>query len=90
MKPMLCPVCEGTGIYTKVVNHCSLSGCCGEEVDTQCHGCDGDGWVQVEECDCEPCKCPCHDHPVYPPYYFPTPNYVPYPNWAPPYTTITC
>ena len=41
MKAEICPVCDGSGIYTYETE--------GEEVDTQCHGCDGRGWVEVSE-----------------------------------------
>lgn len=33
MKAVLCPVCNGTGKYN----------------EAQCHGCDGRGWVEVQE-----------------------------------------
>jgi hypothetical protein len=49
MRVDICPICGGTGIYTKVVP-CE-EGCCKEEVDTQCHGCTGRGWIQI---DCKP------------------------------------
>lgn len=33
MKPMICPICNGTGKYW----------------DNTCHGCGGRGWVEVHE-----------------------------------------
>lgn len=33
----ICPVCGGTGEYTRE----------GDNVSSKCHGCDGDGWIQV-------------------------------------------
>jgi len=50
MRVEICPICGGTGIYTKVV--LCEERCCEEEVDTQCHGCTGRGWIQVDACDC--------------------------------------
>jgi len=38
MHSEICPVCSGTGKYN----------------GAQCHGCDGDGWVEVSNGDCNP------------------------------------
>ena len=46
MHSELCPVCHGTGKYN----------------GAQCHGCDGDGWVEV------------HNDPEYIPYDYGYPN----------------
>jgi len=39
MKPMLCPVCNGTGKYHDASIHHTWD----------CHGCGGKGWVEVHE-----------------------------------------
>jgi len=55
MKAVLCPVCNGTGKYKERDYHVQ-----------DCHGCEGFGWVEVEE------------YPYdYIPYYPPTIYYCP-------------
>jgi hypothetical protein len=43
VKPALCPVCGGTGEYQRVGTSSAGTG------KEKCHGCDGRGWVQVQE-----------------------------------------
>jgi len=64
MKAVLCPVCNGTGVYSK------------DRWD-MCHGCGGKGWVEVRE---EPITYIYYPSyvPEYPPYYTPDPNYYQY------------
>ena len=42
MKAVRCPICNGTGIYVK--DSKEYMGTWGT-----CHGCDGKGWVEVQE-----------------------------------------
>lgn len=54
-KAELCPVCEGERV---LVNHILVGHHYGipvyRTVEVECHGCDGDGWVEVASC-CEYC-----------------------------------
>lgn len=49
MKAVICPVCDGTGVCantpTKKGETTTIYSC------NICHGCDGKGWVEVQE-DC--------------------------------------
>ena len=47
MKAQLCPVCNGSGYYSKLPGPESNASC---SVGT-CHGCAGKGWVSVPECE---------------------------------------
>ncbi len=46
MKAELCPVCKGTGKYVRFPY---LAGTNAAEYEQVCHGCGGQGWVQVPE-----------------------------------------
>lgn len=56
-KAELCPVCKGSGIYTK-----AEIGTAKEHEKWSCHGCNGTGWVEVG-------YDPPHYHPPHWPYY---------------------
>jgi len=51
-----CPLCGGEGVVIGQPN--------------KCHGCDGKGWVTVQDGDREPCV-PVPWYPVYPTYPYP-------------------
>lgn len=74
MHAEICPVCKGTGRY---YDHPEI----GKDY-VVCHGCAGDGWVEV----CDGCCCePTPSLPVVPYIPYPLPNttapwpYYPYP-----------
>lgn len=60
MKAVICPVCKGTG---------QVFGQLTPTVPQKCHGCDGKGWVEVQE-----------DPVDIKPYILPNPVYWPCPN----------
>ena len=63
MHAELCPVCEGKGINTRVtVEWDTPEG--REHEHPTCHGCDGRGWVPVEDDKPTPPKFAIHSHPV--------------------------
>ena len=75
MKAERCPVCYGTGKYTDPPDPMTTA----VPGPRTCHGCAGQGWVEVRDDAIVPC-CPT----PYTPYpYYPTP-YSPY--WTPYWT----
>jgi len=70
MKAVKCPVCDGLG---KVKDPNYNPGATGEQQDVKCHGCDGKGWVEVQE-DCYPFT-PVNPYP-YEPWIYPREPYA--------------
>lgn len=66
MQAVRCPVCGGSGEYTRLRNENST----GVPIPAPCHGCNGRGWVEV--------GCVPYPVPYYPPSYPIYPSYDPW------------
>lgn len=52
MKPMRCPVCNGSGVVRQEAPGIGMEGAATSvSVTITCHGCSGKGWVEISEVD---------------------------------------